>query len=169
MGCLAEWLTQLQTQVEYTLPYPRHGQVEKFPELGHENIVHSKGKAAFLFLEEAKLTPLEQQRGQNAVASVKHHDVDRNWESRNYRETTWLYTLQETEAVATQRHKGAEGERQVALLSKSRRTYDTKLKECADSKTELENALPVVHKKADMLETRVGQRNAASDLNDVSC
>ena len=64
---------------------------------------------------------------------------------------------------------GVHWQRQVALLSKSRRTYDTTWKECADSKTELENALAEVHKKADMLETRVGQRNAASDVNDVSC
>ena len=98
-------------------------------------------RSRFFFLEEAKLTPLERQRGQNAVASVEHHDVDRNCESRNYRETTWLYTLQETEEflerqlrlkdTRAQKEKrlltstGVHWQRQVASLSKSRRTYDT--------------------------------------------
>ena len=92
---------------------------------------------------------------------------------RNYlRGSTRRLRLKDTRAQKEKRllaSTGVHWQRQVALLSKSRRTYDTTLKECADSKTELDNALAEVNKKADMLETRVGQRNAASDVNDVSC
>ena len=133
--------------------------MKKFPELIHEKIVHARGEAAF-FLG----GPLEQQRGQNAVASVEQHDVDRDGERRNYRES-WLDTLQETRQYRkdrTQRHKGAEGEtfayKYGCALAKASRALVT----------ELENALAEVQKKAEMLETRVGQRNAASDVNDVS-
>ena len=92
---------------------------------------------------------------------------------RNYwRGSARRLRLKDTRAQKEKRllaSTGVHWQRQVAPLSKSRRMYDTKLKECADSKTELDNALAEVNKKANMLETRIGQRNAASDVNDVSC
>ena len=83
---------------------------------------------------------------------------------RNFwRGSTRRLRLKDTRAKKEKRllaSTGVHWQRQVALLSKSRRTYDTKLKECADSKTELDNALAEVNKKANMLETRVGQKRS---------
>ena len=99
---------------------------------------------------------------------ARHTPGNRNF----WRGSTRRLRLKDTRAQKEKRLLACTGvhwQRQVAPLSKSSRTYDTKLKECADSKTELDNALAEVSKKADMLETRVGQRNAPSDVNDVSC